>query len=1007
MYCMGCMRKITQNEETCPKCGRQHNQNDQPSYALPLGSSLHDGRFLVGKVIGQGGFGITYIGLDTVLKLRVAIKEYYPARIASRESGSVSVFCHDMTKDTWNRGRESFVAEARNMAAINQIPSVVPVKDVFFQNSTAYIVMDYVEGETLKNRLKRTGVMKWDECKKTLSPIIAALGKVHERGLFHRDVSPDNIMIDRNGAPWLLDLGAAKEHAPEGMGGRQNMNEVSQTTHLVIRRGFSPPEQYTEAGKIGPWTDVYAMCATMNYCMTGKVIPDAMTRLNEDHLELSPDMPKSIAKALKHGLELRPNDRTQSMSQLEAELIDTPVTPTLPSWIKIAVAAGVCAVVALVIFLAARGKPDNPMEYTAYSNYIEITDYSGEDEVLEIPAEIEDKPVTVIADGAFDKLSALKEVTIPDGVTSIGNQAFSECTSLKIVNLPDSLSEIGVSAFEGCSELKTISFPDNLTRIGSSAFSSCVSLEKITIPESVQYIGDSAFSGCSKLQSVHLSAANVSDSMLKDCVSLTDAVIPAGATNIGSFAFQGCSSLSRITIPDTVTQIGKSAFADCTNLSNVDFPATLEKIESGAFSGCGKLSSVSLSEMTDVEEGAFNDATTLTYWLPWEENVMKEDVCKLTDDTIEYPVFGTELKRSQINSITFLKTLDGAPEEGWEDISENHDGSVLLWWERYGGGARDVFDLYIAADGGVSAPENCLGMFSEYKNLKNIYFNDAFHTENATDMRGMFNRCGSLKTIDISKFNTSRVTDMSFMFNECSGLEELDVSALNTSKVTDMYAMFSECGSLKELNVSGFDTSNVTDMGFMFEKCGSLSTLDVSKFDTTWVRNMSSMFRECFALEKLDVSRFETSRVTNMHAMFSECGSLKELNVSGFDTSNVTDMGFMFDSCEYLTKLDLSKFETAKVKTMAAMFQACDRLNELDLSSFNTERVAEMCYMFNNCSSLSSLDISSFNTSAVTDFSCMFKGCSYLKSTGLSRGDNFKISPDADTTDMYLGSSLQ
>lgn len=1037
MYCMGCMRTIRQNEEVCPNCGRRHKQNDQPSYALPLGSSLHDGRFLVGKVIGQGGFAITYIGLDTVLNLRVAIKEYYPARIASRESGTVSVYCHDMTKEAWNRGRESFVSEARNMAAINQIPSVVPVKDVFFQNSTAYIVMDYVEGETLKSRLTKTGLMKWDECKKTLFPIITALGKVHERGLFHRDVSPDNIMIDNNGAPWLLDLGAAKELDPEGMGVRQDMSEVSQTTHLVIKKGFSPPEQYTEAGKIGPWTDVYAMCATIIYCMTGKVIPDAMTRLNEDTLELSTDIPNHVAKALKHGLELRPNDRTQSMDQLASELdAASPVTRPRPRWMKIAVAAGACAVAGLAIFLVARGNSkNNSLKYTAYSNYVEITDYTGKDAVVEIPAMIEEKAVTVIADGAFDNLSSLKEIVIPEGVTSIGDEAFFECTSLKIVNLPDSLTEIGTSAFEGCASLKTVSFPDNLTSIGSRAFSSCSSLEEITIPESVQYIGDAAFSGCGELESAYLSSANVSDSMLKDCVSLTDMTIPFGVTNIGDAAFQGCTSLASVTIPDTVTRIGKAAFEGCANLSTVILPMALEEIGSRAFSDCDKLSSVVIPVMTSVGGDAFDATTTLTSWLPWAENLMTADVCeKYNDDAGEFEVFETGLKRNQINSVTFLPTLDRASAEGaegWKDISERSDESVLLWWERYGGGAAEIYDLYIAAEGGVSAPENCYGLFSGYQNVKNIYFNDAFHTENVTnmknmfygcvnlvdvdvsgfdtqnvtDMRSLFSNCEKLTGLDLRGFDTSNVTDMGFMFSCCYALKSLDLGDFNTSNVTDMHAMFQICEKLTDLDVGGFDTANVTDMGFMFSRCGALKSLDVSKFDTSQVTDMGYMFNGCANVEVLDVSRFKTSKVTGMNSMFSNCGKVTELKVGGFDTSRVTNMGFMFDRCSSLTELDLSGFNTGRVTTMTTMFQSCTGLSELDLSNFNTERVTEMQYMFNLCSSLETIDISSFNTSAVIDFRQMFYKCGAL--TDVIFGAQFVIPDDADTTNMYVGSGLE
>ena len=308
--CMGCMRKV--KGEVCPHCGYNAAEDIQPEFTLLPGTQLHAGKYLVGRVLGQGGFGITYVGLDQSLELKVAVKEYFPTSMASRSTGTATLQWHT-TAQQRDAGRESFVREARKMAKIHHIPNVVEVRDVFFENDTAYIIMDFLEGETLKDRLARTGPMDEAGCAALLRPVMESLGKAHERGVVHRDVSPDNIMIDRDGAPWLLDMGAAKE-----------LDLVSgsamQSSQLVVKHGFSPPEQNASAGNIGPWTDVYAMCATIYYCMTGKLLPDAMDRMLGAPLVLPSPLSENMTVVLERGLALRPEDRIQSMDDLLAAL---------------------------------------------------------------------------------------------------------------------------------------------------------------------------------------------------------------------------------------------------------------------------------------------------------------------------------------------------------------------------------------------------------------------------------------------------------------------------------------------------------------------------------------------------------------------------------------------------------------------------------------------------------------------------------------------------------------
>ena len=200
---------------------------------------------------------------------------------------------------------------------------------------------------------------------------------------------------------------------------------------------------------------------------------------------------------------------------------------------------------------------------------------------------------------------------------------------------------------------------------------------------------------------------------------------------------------------------------------------------------------------------------------------------------------------------------------------------------------KPLYNLYIVSEAPIFAPSNCYGMFTSFKNLVNINFNNNFNTSKVESMEDMFSWCSSLTSLDLSSFNTSKVRYMGDMFHYCKSLMNLDLSSFNTSNVTKMFGMFDGCSSLTSLDLSSFNTSKVTAIG-MFKGCSSLTSLDLSSFNTSKVTNMSGMFRDCSSLTSLDLSSFNTSKVTNMTGMFSGCSSLTSLDLSNFNTSSVT-----------------------------------------------------------------------------------------------------------------------
>ena len=310
--CMRCMHELAADQKFCPECGRPYGSVNTESFALKPGTIL-DGKYLVGEMLGQGGFGITYIGFDLLLEQKVAIKEYFPMStgMVSRENRSMVVWSTAMMGKTGTqKGFDSFLKEARKMAKLGGIPGVVGVKSVFIQNETAYIVMDFIEGETLLKKLQREGPMPFDTCLSLLTPIIQALAEVHEHGIIHRDISPDNIMVRPDGRLILLDLGAAKDLDIQGRDGNV------QSSQMVAKQGFSPIEQYQRNASIGPWTDVYAMAATIYYCCTGILPPTAVDRIVDDTLTCQPLLTQAQFDVLAYCMSIRAENRPRSMTAL-------------------------------------------------------------------------------------------------------------------------------------------------------------------------------------------------------------------------------------------------------------------------------------------------------------------------------------------------------------------------------------------------------------------------------------------------------------------------------------------------------------------------------------------------------------------------------------------------------------------------------------------------------------------------------------------------------------------
>ena len=307
-YCMNCMREIDTGM-LCPDCFNREIPETVPHQLKP--GTVLNGKYLVGNIIGEGGFGITYIGRDLVLETKVAIKEFYPAGRINRNnqiSSNLAISTESQKADI-RKGREKFLEEARNIARFSSEPGIVNVKDFFEENETAYIIMEYLEGKTMSAYIREYGPMDAGKVRRLTIPLVEALAKIHKLGVIHRDISPDNIMYLNQGSWKLMDFGSARYFMKQGQ-------ELTST----VKHGYAPEEQYTSTGRQGPWTDVYGLCATMYKCVTGITPEDAIGRMAHDSLkrpsELGVRISPEFEQILMRGLAVHAKDRFQSMDEL-------------------------------------------------------------------------------------------------------------------------------------------------------------------------------------------------------------------------------------------------------------------------------------------------------------------------------------------------------------------------------------------------------------------------------------------------------------------------------------------------------------------------------------------------------------------------------------------------------------------------------------------------------------------------------------------------------------------
>lgn len=302
--CENCFEEIPAGSNFCTRCGFNASATPvDPTLLHPGGVLL--GKYVIGKVIGKGGFGVTYLAYDAVMDRKVAIKEFFPYGLALRAPGTtiVSVSSEDNV-EAFKLGSEKFYNEAKLVSKFNGNPNIVGVHEFFYENDTVYFVMEYLKGSTLKDYIAENGVLSPAQALFIAQNVSNALMASHSSNVLHRDISPDNIIICENGDVKLIDFGAA----------RQVVAERSQSFSVILKPGFAPLEQYQKKGNQGPWTDIYSLGATIYYALTGDIPEDPMSRLDNDETfqsneyHITPELWSFIQKATQIRIEDRYKD---------------------------------------------------------------------------------------------------------------------------------------------------------------------------------------------------------------------------------------------------------------------------------------------------------------------------------------------------------------------------------------------------------------------------------------------------------------------------------------------------------------------------------------------------------------------------------------------------------------------------------------------------------------------------------------------------------------------------
>ena len=712
--CYNCFQQRESSEGPCPYCGFDLEENVKKfPVALRAGTVLNN-RYIVGRVLGQGGFGITYLSWDTKLQAKVAVKEFMPGELATRVDGTTVSILADSKTEAFTYGAERFQEEARTLAKFMGQPNIAGVTDYFDENDTSYFVMDYIEGISFKTYIaNHGGKVSVEEALNVMIPVLQALTAVHAEGFIHRDVTPDNIYITKDGMVKLLDFGSA----------RYSIGDKSKSLDVILKVGYAPKEQYIRRSRQGPYTDVYSCAACFYAAITGYLPPESLERLDKDELQpisqLGIDIPDYLDRAILKGLAVQPEDRFQSAAEFlqaieQQQVVEVPSSGNEPAAHSPskkrapALIAGIAAALVLVagigIFMGGgsgqengegnSGGKDRPLiQAEVPSITIQGQEYSTDLRNLTLEnmnltdEDIQDLKYMVnlyqlrISQSSITNLAPLSGLTNLEDIRITESPDLTDLSGLaNLTNLTDlDLWSVGVSDLSPLSGLSNLEYlrvegPNigDLTPLSSltglqelslqtegyglsdiSPLSPLTNLVTLQLSVTGRNYGDindlSPLAGMTKLRSLNIRAGNVSD--LSPLSGLTE------LTNIYLYGQMEISSLEPLRNLTNLTELtlqggGNELRMEIDSLGGLENMAKLLRLQLDGLSGVTDLSP--LSGLTRLTYLSLNDLTSLSDLSPLSGLTMLQE---LYLNSASQSYLGSVTDLSPLGSLTELRVL--------------------------------------------------------------------------------------------------------------------------------------------------------------------------------------------------------------------------------------------------------------------------------------------------------------------------------------------------------------
>jgi len=801
--CGNCFQETINEYGICTACGYNNVRNkDEFPLALPTGSILY-GQYIIGKVLGQGGFGITYLAQNYQTKELVAIKEFFPGAMATR-TGTTVVPYSGVQGENFAYGKNTFLEEAQTMAQFNGNPNIAGVQLYFEENGTAYFIMEYLDGCSFGEYIaKHGGHLSWDDTARVMLPVLEVLGQIHDKGIIHRDVSPDNIYITKDGLVKLLDFGAA----------RHSLGNVSQSLDVVIKHGFAPKEQYSRRGRQGPFTDVYAASATIYYALTGVKPDESIDRAEEDTMPppsiLGAKISEQLENVIMKGLSVDAKDRYQSAAELGKALNTSDKKQKTPPKVfpksqkrypgvptqekrplaqkeikRILLGVGIVAILCIVIFWCFH-----PHKYSDWvvvaeatceeDGYKEKQCFCGKTQTEVIP---KSGHVEVIDTGF---VATYTSQGLTDGShCSVCMKILQPQTVIDTLKVPVMAAQTkhlydddlfwGTPYFN--SSVKTVSFKDTMDGAPANAYD---------ISENRDGSILCWMSGSELIVAANGKIAANPDSSYLFC----------NLDNLEEIHFNNCFDTSNVTDMSEM-------FCYCRNLKELDL-------------SCFDTSKV--TDMSNMFQGCYITALDIS-------NFDTSNVTTMAEMFRSTYITDLDVSHFDTSKVTSMKGMFYGCHTRSLDLSGFDTSKVTSMMEMFAHCYVCDFDVSGWDTSNVTSME---GMFSYFMEKEDI----TFGIGSKTNFDRSFLNNTNVTKLDLSQFDTSNVKTMADMFFGCN-LSSFDLSSFNTSNVTDMYSMFEWCQRLTTLDLSHFDTSNVTNMARMFLGCLNLKTLDISNFST-------------------------------------------------------------------------------------------------------------------------------------------------------------------------------